>query len=154
MFRILITVLLIPRNNKDLDNDMSNLTKKELRLIIEDYKLKFNNKNINLGYRGVNDRGELSFSVYELGKFVKYYTLAKLDLSVYNEHPYLTIPGKISGNLLVNDKRYIVNWINKKINIKLLEEDISILILRGNKVTVVISPTSGRFFNNFNIIIN
>lgn len=124
------------------------ISTQELMVITRTYKSSNNKRNITLSHKGFNSKGEAVFSVYQFGVFKENHTLVKKDLSCYNDLSILNIPTKISPSIFSNNKAYVVNWINRQTGLGILENDIDRLVVVKDKVTVIINPSSNRFYNN------
>lgn len=127
---------------------------REVNLIIKDYcyrrKIK-DVKEVTFAHQRV-DRitGNQVFLVSREGTTPEIYEHKRLDVKPYSQQKSLWLPKDLQGNreAMIN-KTSMAGWINKQVNLDLLPEDIGVLSLGSNGLTVVISPNSMRFQNSF-----
>ena len=92
------------------------------------------------------------FFIDQAGKNSLIYSLSRMDLSGYSAHRSLDIPASDRNTMNRNPSPDVIaSWVNRFTNIDLLGEDISKLSLSADTVTVIISPNSMRFKNNFQL---
>jgi hypothetical protein len=127
---------------------------REINLIRKDYcyKRKISDVNsVTFARQRVNRiTGDQVFLVSRDGTVPEIYEHKRLDVSPYSQQKSLWFPKDQQGNreAMIN-KTSVTTWINKQVNLDLLPEDIGVLSLAYNGLTVVMSPNSMRFQNSF-----
>jgi hypothetical protein len=78
------------------------------------------------------------------------YEHPRVDVTALSLQKSLWIPKDMqSSRDVLLSKGHIASWVNRQINLELLPEDISKLVLGDKQITVVTAPNSMRFRNSF-----
>lgn len=86
------------------------------------------------------------------GGIPEMYEHVRMDVSVLSAQKSLSIPKDLQSNRdALLSKGHIASWINRRINLDLLAEDISKLVLADKQLTLVTAPNSMRFRNSFTL---
>lgn len=108
---------------------------------------------VELTFVGRNTRtGDATFWVNQGGAASVTYSHPRLDMKSYNGYKGFGIPQEYRRELVANPSgEMIAQWVNRFVNINLMDEDIARLLVETDGVTVIIRPDSMRFKNHFKI---
>lgn len=130
------------------------MSAREIKLIVKEYCYRRKIKDVNsvsfIHQRVDRITGNQVFLVSREGTTPEIYEHKRLDVKPYSQQKSLWFPKDLQGNreAMIN-KTNMAGWINKQVNLDILPEDIGVLSLGNNGLTVVISPNSMRFQNSF-----
>ena len=117
-----------------------------------DRKIK-DEQSVTLDLQQVNNKtGNSVFLVYRAGQVPEMYEHPREDLTPYTNYRGLDVPADMKADYnSLKSKDCISTWINRRVTLDILPEDIGILLVKTDVVAVVIASNSMRFKNSFTI---